>query len=667
MSQGEKKYIQTTLSESFTRTDEKKRKHCEEDVDQLGTESSSMERSRDSNGGAKALKPGPSANDERKGFPGSRGGASRDKPLNSNIEESDNGRTKSSTHSSSSSAFDDKRRDLDDYHGDSSKNYDDDHFEDEHGSKTDPDLDDDGDNAGIMTMQPTSKPAKTYWKGEPIKDLRYAPDCFKDEAPIEWRASHETKVMFEIPQSEPPTPYPREYFEQSHLDKSNFVFMPCSPASEIPCPQTPGKIVRRWKVIESSLHQDLPGSFELQDAILSYNFHYRKKWDFENFHSYFKKCSPNERTDFFNTVLPKMQRLALQLPSLCTQPLPMLKRNQNRKLVISQQQAACLLANAFFCTFPGRNFRQRGVIPDINFSSLFNGPSCSRKIEKLKCIFHYFKRITEKMPTGVLSFNRRTLDNTLWLKDSVDFTKMHVSCDGTIEDDGRGMLQADFANKYVGGGVLGRGCVQEEIRFMICPEMILSRLFTEVLEDRDILIMKGCERFSNYAGYSDSFKWNGNHVDTTERDCLGRLWTEVVAMDAVRVKRTDNQFAEHMVNRELHKAFCAFVDPEHNDNLPAVCTGNWGCGAFGGDKHLKALIQMIAASHAKREMCYFTFGDNSLCDEIAKINYVLCSEGLSTVDVLNKIREFRHQELLGNKKSLFKFIVTEFGLGWKDV
>ena len=22
-------------------------------------------------------------------------------------------------------------------------------------------------------------------------------------------------------------------------------------------------------------------------------------------------------------------------------------------------------------------------------------------------------------------------------------------------------------------------------------------------------------------------------------------------------------------------------------NLPAVCTGNWGCGAFGGDKRLK--------------------------------------------------------------------------------
>ena len=35
---------------------------------------------------------------------------------------------------------------------------------------------------------------------------------------------------------------------------------------------------------------------------------------------------------------------------------------------------------------------------------------------------------------------------------------------GTIEADGLGMLQADFANKFVGGGVLGHGLVQEEIR-----------------------------------------------------------------------------------------------------------------------------------------------------------------------------------------------------------
>jgi poly(ADP-ribose) glycohydrolase len=35
------------------------------------------------------------------------------------------------------------------------------------------------------------------------------------------------------------------------------------------------------------------------------------------------------------------------------------------------------------------------------------------------------------------------------------FTRLHVSTQGTIEDDGTGFLQVDFANKYIGGGVIG--------------------------------------------------------------------------------------------------------------------------------------------------------------------------------------------------------------------
>ena len=37
------------------------------------------------------------------------------------------------------------------------------------------------------------------------------------------------------------------------------------------------------------------------------------------------------------------------------------------------------------------------------------------------------------------------------------------------------------------------------------------------------------------------------------------------------------------------QAYCGFYDKSEKKetNLPAVCTGNWGCGAFGGDHRLK--------------------------------------------------------------------------------
>ena len=34
----------------------------------------------------------------------------------------------------------------------------------------------------------------------------------------------------------------------------------------------------------------------------------------------------------------------------------------------------------------------------------------------------------------------------------------------------------------------------------------------------------------------------------------------------------------------------------HEDNNIGIVTGNWGCGAFGGDPELKTIIQWLAAS-----------------------------------------------------------------------
>ena len=58
---------------------------------------------------------------------------------------------------------------------------------------------------------------------------------------------------------------------------------------------------------------------------------------------------------------------------------------------------------------------------------------------------------------------------------------LRVSSSGRIERDAPSMLHVDFANKYVAGGALGRGCMQEEILFMLCPELIVARIIAEVI------------------------------------------------------------------------------------------------------------------------------------------------------------------------------------------
>lgn len=51
--------------------------------------------------------------------------------------------------------------------------------------------------------------------------------------------------------------------------------------------------------------------------------------------------------------------------------------------------------------------------------------------------------------------------------------------------------QVDFASSWIGGGVLSSGLVQEEILFLMNPELIVARLFTQRLTDNECLIITG--------------------------------------------------------------------------------------------------------------------------------------------------------------------------------
>jgi hypothetical protein len=69
--------------------------------------------------------------------------------------------------------------------------------------------------------------------------------------------------------------------------------------------------------------------------------------------------------------------------------------------------------------------------------------------------------------------------------------------------------QADFANAFIGGGVLTSGCVQEEIRFAVCPELVPSVLLCQKMAPDEAIVLIGGEQFSAPQGYAGSFKWGG--------------------------------------------------------------------------------------------------------------------------------------------------------------
>ena len=121
------------------------------------------------------------------------------------------------------------------------------------------------------------------------------------------------------------------------------------------------------------------------------------------------------------------------------------------------------------------------------------------------------------------------------------------------------------------------------------------------------------------------------------------------------------QYGEESLERELNKALVGFSRPgragepaaaEEEEEAAAggeallpVCSGNWGCGAFGGDLQLKAVLQILAASAAGRpSLRYLTFGDAALAEGIERITARLGAARCGVGDVVRLLLGFRPGE-----------------------
>ncbi|CAF3718551.1 unnamed protein product [Rotaria sp. Silwood1] len=285
----------------------------------------------------------------------------------------------------------------------------------------------------------------------------------------------------------------------------------------------------------------------------------------------------------------------VHLPCSPFNPPPLLRNGTYRSVTMSQRQAGSLLACAFFCLFPhqfnDQISNQHQTYQSINFIHLFRSGS-PWKLEKLKCILHYFRRICEDMPKGVLTFRRFALPDAWipkWIESQKPLCKIHLRKDTTIEDM-HGLLQVDFANEFIGGGVMNEGIVQEEIRFTICTEMLVSVLICQVMLSNECIFLIGCEQYVTYSGYARTFKAKDNFIDKTPKDSWGRKLSHVVAMDAINYLNPLNQYTIESMNRELIKAYTCFRIPKSMENFMfGVATGKWGCGAFNGDAQLKGM------------------------------------------------------------------------------
>jgi poly(ADP-ribose) glycohydrolase len=244
---------------------------------------------------------------------------------------------------------------------------------------------------------------------------------------------------------------------------------------------------------------------------------------------------------------------------------------------------------------------------DYTYAKIFNKSHADvdSQIAKIDCAVNYFNRQINPNEYYI-TFARKFISNFPdWQNLDVPMSKVYLLNQTNGTEDFRDKIMIDFANKYIGGGALSSGTVQEEIMFHKHVEPIVSILFTEKLEDEEALLIKGTQRFNETKGYKSEFRFVGDFTESVIYDDYNRNDSIIVAIDATYYQGMEHlQYQKNHILREINKAYVGFLGDAEDNVKRDIVTGRWGCGAFAGDEQLKFIIQWIAASATGRDM-YF--------------------------------------------------------------
>jgi hypothetical protein len=174
--------------------------------------------------------------------------------------------------------------------------------------------------------------------------------------------------------------------------------------------------------------------------------------------------------------------------------------------------------------------------------------------------------------------------------------------DGNIDDCAAG-VHVDFANAFIGGGVMTGDVAQEELLFLVKPELMVAMALENRVVDEEAICVSGARKYSLTEGYGQSFKFVGDYDNRRPGHPA-----KVCALDGIR--GGGPAMTEPALLRDMNKARIAF-DGFPLTGTKEIASGHWGCGAFGNNHDLMFLKQWLAASEAgAQKLWYHDFDRN---------------------------------------------------------
>lgn len=166
-------------------------------------------------------------------------------------------------------------------------------------------------------------------------------------------------------------------------------------------------------------------------------------------------------------------------------------------------------------------------------------------------------------------------------------------------------------------------------------------LVCEELNEHEVVILRGCQRFVDYSGYGRSFRYEKPFENPN-----APLVQDILVADACFL----GQFVNKSIDRDLNKIWAAF----HKSNNRIIVTGHWGCGAFGGNFFLKFLQQVCAATVLGddfQRLDYSVFGDQQLSDKFREILVRLEEKQQTVADLYQMMTNFNEKDAFINGNS----------------
>ena len=305
-------------------------------------------------------------------------------------------------------------------------------------------------------------------------------------------------------------------------------------------------------------------------------------------------------------------------------------------ITLTRYEILCIHAFSFFHI--EWNDYNNEIFCDTSFMQLYDNDNFPLGLQKLLCYFNYYFYMfnNKNIFNEKVSLEQKNIEKKFLFEESqIPLTKYNYKEKGIEICEGENHI--DFANSRM-IFCIWPSVTQEELILCVRPELVVLPIFIEKMSDNDIIFLRNSLHINKSSGYGETFKFEGQYenIDYIKRN------NTIIAMDSY----DSNSYDKKIILRDLHKCYMGFKYATNETN-GIICTGKWGCGAFGNDPVLKLIEMFIVGSvlNKKENEIHFHWMKENDFKETSKVVDSCIKKGISISKIFEII--FSYKDIYG--------------------